>query len=147
MELSAGTEKLKEAESFGHPLIIYDGFCSLCGSFLNFVVRRDVKQIFEFNAFQSKKYAELRMKYSALPQLPDSVILIFENKIYYRSDAVLEILNLVGCSSLLIKFIRFLPLRLRDFIYDKVAVNRFKLFTKRDSCFILSREIKNQTSL
>lgn len=127
---------MKEDESFHHPQIIYDGFCGLCGSFINFIERKDNNKIFEFTPSQSEKYETLRLKYFSLPQQPESVILIFANKIYYRSNAVLEIINLCGCPILLIKIFRLLPKKLRDFIYDFVAANRHKFIGKRNFCYI-----------
>jgi predicted DCC family thiol-disulfide oxidoreductase YuxK len=67
-------------------------------------------------------------------------LLIAGNKYYTKSTAALMISkNLKGLVKILYPFI-FLPKFLRDFFYDLIAKNRYKLFDKREVCRVPTEE-------
>jgi predicted DCC family thiol-disulfide oxidoreductase YuxK len=69
-----------------------------------------------------------------------SVLFIKNNKVYYKSDAFIEIAkHLSGWPSIL-KYSYIIPKFLRNGIYDIIAKNRYRFFGKKTVCFIPTKE-------
>jgi len=111
---------------------------------VNFVFKRDKNDLFKFTALQSYRAKEFidQINYDILS--PDTFILIFDGKFYKKSTAALKVCKeLSGLIKILYLFI-ILPEFFRDFVYDLIAKNRYKLFGKRDSCRIPTEEEKSK---
>jgi len=56
--------------------------------------------------------------------------------VYYKSDAVLQVVDQLGMTGSLFATVatKALPLSLRDTVYDTVATNRYNLLGKRREC-------------
>lgn len=124
-----------------HPIIFFDGVCGLCNSFVDIIFKADKKGVFRFSPLQgetAKKYL------SKQPEEPGewSIVYIDENNIYEQSDATLTILERLGGIWGLLSIFSFLPRGFRNYIYRFVAVNRYKIFGKRDTCRIPTEEEK-----
>ena len=64
----------------------------------------------------------------------DSIILIDNQKAYFKSAAILRIVkHLGGLYPLLYMFV-IIPPVMRNFVYDVIAKNRYKWFGKNDAC-------------
>jgi len=125
-------------------IIIFDGVCNFCNGAVNFIIKKDVKEIFYFIPNQSSYGKELFKEYSISNSELDSVILIKNGHCYTKSDAALEIIKeLNGIYSSLYVF-KILPKRLRDYFYDIFAKNRYRVFGKMDSCMIPSKKLRKR---
>ena len=116
-------------------VILFDGVCNLCNGFVRFVVERDRKGYFKFASLQSEKGREL-LKQFAPDQVDkiDTVVLIENNRIYYKSTAALRIAKkLDGLWPAAYAFVVF-PAFVRNGVYDFVAANRYKWFGRKDEC-------------
>ncbi len=119
-------------------LIFFDGKCGLCDRLVQFLIKRDNKNLFVFAPLQGKTAA------AELKSLPeefktiDSVILIEnystdQQQIYVLSKGALRVCWLLGGKWILIGWLSFLPSFLFDWIYRIVAKNRHRLFPQ-DVC-------------
>ncbi|NIP38024.1 MAG: DUF393 domain-containing protein [Candidatus Dadabacteria bacterium] len=134
---------VKEYTKPEHPIIFFDGVCGLCNSFVDIIFRADKKDIFRFSPLQgetAKKYL------SKQPEEPGewSIVYIDENNIYEQSDATLKILERLGGFWCILSISSFLPRGFRNYIYRLVAINRYKLFGKRETCRIPTEEEKSR---
>ena len=127
-----------------HKVILFDGVCNLCNSFVNFVIRNDKKEVFKFAPIQSN-FGEIALKKHRINSKDtDSIILIDEDNYYIKSTAALYIAKeLSGAYPLLFCFM-IVPKFIRNWIYDLVAKNRYKWFGKKVSCMIPTPELKNK---
>lgn len=73
----------------------------------------------------------------------DSIVLIEPGIAYYtKSTAALQIGGkLKGYRSISSLFI-LIPSKLRDIVYDFIAINRYKWYGKKDHCMVPTPEIK-----
>lgn len=125
-------------------IVLFDGVCNFCNYWVNFILDRDSKNQFKFAALQSKKGIELLEKFNLPKDDFDSFILIFNNKVFKKSNAAFMIAKQIsGWPKLILPF-QILPSILTDFIYDIVAKNRYKLFGKKEACRIPTPEEKNR---
>jgi predicted DCC family thiol-disulfide oxidoreductase YuxK len=118
------------------PVILFDGFCKLCSWSVQFVLKRDKDKIFKYTPLQSEEGKNIQENYYDETVKTDSIILIYNERAFVKSDAVLEILNILGGFLKIFSVFRILPLRLRDAVYDLVAKYRYRIFGKRKECFL-----------
>ncbi len=133
------TTKLPE----GKKIILFDGVCNLCNSFVQYVIKRDKKDVFVFAALQSEIGREILQHIGVDTHKTDSIILYEPGRAYYhKSDAAIEIgKNLSGIASMA-GLLRVFPLSIRNLGYDFVAKNRYKWYGKKDQCMIPTPELK-----
>ena len=125
-------------------IILFDGVCNFCNFWVNFVIKRDKKDLFRFGALQSDKAQELMGKFNFDTSNLDTFVLISGDKLFTKSTAALMICKeLNGLVKIMYPLI-FLPKFFRDFIYDLIAKNRYKLFGKKDSCRVPTEEEKKK---
>ena len=124
-------------------IILFDGVCNLCNSSVQFVIKRDKKDIFRYAALQSEIGQELVNQRQIDTSKVDSIILIEPGVAYYtKSDAALEIAQDLGGLWKLTAVFTWIPTSIRNSIYDLVAKNRYKWFGKQDACMIPTPELK-----
>jgi predicted DCC family thiol-disulfide oxidoreductase YuxK len=134
---------MSRGESKLHNIILFDGECNFCETSVNFIIKRDKKAIFRFSSVQSDIAKEIIRKHNAYWDL-DSLILVEQNKCYYKSSAVLRICKRLEGPWKLFYFFIVLPIPLRDYFYDLVAKNRYKWFGKKTDCILPSPDIRNR---
>lgn len=123
-------------------IILFDGVCNLCNGAINFIIERDTKNVFQFAALQSEAGEALTTKFGIDTQKVDSIILIDNGTYYAKSTAALRVSKyLSGAYPLLYGFM-IIPKFVRDWVYDYIAKNRYKLFGKKESCMIPTKELK-----
>ncbi len=124
-----------------NPVILFDGVCNLCNGTVDFLLKRDRRKQFRYAALQSESGKALIQKFH-IPEQTDSVILINLNKVYFESDAAIEICNLLPYPWRLGIIFQIIPKIIRDKIYRWVAKNRYRWFGKRETCRIPTPEEK-----
>ena len=123
-------------------IIFFDGVCNLCNTSIDFVIQRDKKNHFLVGALQEDISKQILSKFDVREDYLDSIVLLENGEIYYKSTAALKIArNLSGLWPVLYIFI-VIPKFLRDPIYDWIGTNRYRWFGKKNTCRIASPEEK-----
>lgn len=144
------------SDNRAHGLIFFDGICNLCNHSVQFIIKRDQHDYFRFAALQSEAAkAQLRALDIAeentnssfangeltAPRL-DTIVLLENGKTYDRSTAALRIARrLSGLWPLLYGFI-IIPAFIRDFFYQLISKNRYRIWGKQESCMVPSAALK-----
>lgn len=113
-------------------VIFFDGVCGLCNGFIDFIMKVDKDLLFHFSPLQSD-YARSHLPPEYTEDLK-SVVYLKDNKIFSKSEAVIEILRDIGGFWKLASIGSLLPGFLRDKAYDMIAQNRYSLFGKKETC-------------
>ncbi|HEU4791081.1 MAG TPA: thiol-disulfide oxidoreductase DCC family protein [Flavobacterium sp.] len=124
-------------------IILFDGVCNLCNSAVQFVIKHDKKDTFRFVALQSELGQEI-LAYIGIDAKNIDSIVLYEPGIayYYKSDAALQIArSLNGIFSFGTAF-KVIPTRIRNYLYDYIAKNRYDWYGKKESCMIPTPELK-----
>lgn len=126
-------------------VILFDGICNLCNSWVQFVIEKDKKNQFVFASLQSEIGQKILIHTGIDKMNIDSLVYYNPGVEYqYKSNAAIQILkDLGGLASLSYGFI-ILPRFFRDKIYDFIAANRYKWYGKQDSCWIPTPELKSK---
>lgn len=121
-------------------IILFDGVCNLCNNSVDYVIRKDPDRYFRFASLQSESGAFFIQKYEIDTRKIDSVLLVENEKIYYKSTAALKIAKkMKGPVKLLYGFI-IVPPFIRNVVYDIIAKNRYRWFGKRETCRLPTNE-------
>ncbi len=117
------------------PVILFDGVCALCDSFVTSILSWDRMGIFQVAPLQGETARKI-----AGPQSPDpsswSIVLADEDGVFHRSDAALKIVSRLGGLWKFTEVLLWIPRNIRDWVYDFIANRRYQWFGKRESCRI-----------
>ncbi len=125
-------------------IIIFDGVCNFCNWSVNFVIKRDKHKIFMFAPSQGIAGKNLLEKYQLENTCNESIILIFDDSFFVKSEAILEIFKYLGSGWVFMKYLKVFPRKLRDWGYSVFGKHRYSLFGKRDTCMIPSDDVKER---
>lgn len=115
-------------------VILYDGECPLCNSTVRYVIRHDHNKLFHFAPLGSQFSSALLSRYGEQDTVPDSVILVENGKLMFRTEAVNRIMDLLPGWWRMFRWIRYIPRKLRDSLYDLVARHRKKFRMNSARC-------------
>ena len=113
--------------------VLFDGTCKLCNGWARFIIHYDKAHRIQLAAVQSPEGQEL-LRWAGLPQDKfNTIVLISNNKVSIRSEAMFEILGRLNAPWRWLAAARVVPAAMRDWMYDKIAINRYRLFGQYDS--------------
>lgn len=126
-------------------IILFDGLCNLCNSSVQFLIKRDSKDIFRFVSLQSELGKELLSKLPIAIRNTDSIIL-FESEVifYFKSQAIFQIIKSLGGLFNCLLIFKLLPHSICDVFYDYIAKNRYQWFGKKEQCLVPTKEIQSK---
>lgn len=113
-------------------IVFYDGFCALCNSSVQFLLRIDKKSRLQFAPLQGETAQQL-LPPSAIVEL-NSMVFLKEGILYKNSSAILHLLKSIGGIWQVFYCFILLPEKCRDAVYKFIARNRYKWFGKYESC-------------
>lgn len=123
-------------------IVFFDGVCNLCNASIDFIIKRDRHNKFLVGALQDGFSKELLSKHQVKEDYLDSLVLLENGEIFYKSTAALKIARkLSGLWPVFYPLI-ILPTRLRDPVYDFIGKNRYRWFGKKNTCRIPTPEEK-----
>ncbi len=114
------------------PIIFFDGVCTLCNGFVDFVIKRDPGR-FQFASLQGET-ARKNLDAGFLDHDPKSIVLWDEAGVHTKSQAVIRILARLPAPWKLAVGLYAVPPGMRDFFYDFIAKRRYRWFGRRDTC-------------
>ena len=121
-------------------IILYDGVCGLCDRFNRFIVSRDRHDRFRLASLQSNFARQLLQRHGLSPDNLDTVYLVLDagtpkEKLLGRSQAVVNIMRRLGLVwRVLGGAFSLLPGFVRDWLYNLVARNRYRIFGRYNVC-------------
>ena len=118
------------------PILIYDGYCNLCGTLVQFIIKRDKSSRIKFIPLQSEKGKSLIADYGINPLNLNSVLFISSGTLYLRSSAVLHLFKELGRLWRLFYGFIIVPPFIRDSFYNLIARCRYRIFGKRNFCLV-----------
>ncbi|MFD2784405.1 thiol-disulfide oxidoreductase DCC family protein [Hymenobacter rubripertinctus] len=127
-------------------VIFFDGVCNLCDGFVHFVIDRDPAERFTFVSFQSAAAGQLLAKHARpLPVAgPSTIYLLRDGHFFQRSEAVLLIMQRLDAGWRYVALLRYLPRPLRDWAYEIVARNRYRILGREQACRIPTPALRSR---
>ncbi|OUR77966.1 thiol-disulfide oxidoreductase [Colwellia psychrerythraea] len=125
-------------------VILFDGVCKLCNVWTQFIVKVDTQQRFKLCSVQSPEGQSILNHFKMPTDQFDTMLLVEGNQYFDKSDAFLNVVNKLGFPWRLLYVFKILPKGIRNWLYDRIALNRYYLFGQYDSCMLPSKENENR---
>ena len=116
--------------------MVFDGVCVLCSGAVRFILKHEKAPGFSFTPVQS----DLGQRVLAALDRPldgnDSVVVIDDGRYFLKSDATVRLVRCLKAPWSWYAAIRLLPRLLRDWLYDRLAQNRYSIFGRYETCMV-----------
>ncbi|MGO4802246.1 thiol-disulfide oxidoreductase DCC family protein [Pseudomonas sp. W22_MBD1_FP4] len=124
----------------GESVVLFDGVCKLCNRWVKFIIRHDREHRIRLASVQSPE-GQILLAWAGFPVSQcDTIVVISNNMVFVRSEAFFEILSRLPRPWRWLTAGRLIPTALRDWLYNKIALNRYRLFGRYDSCLLPSAD-------
>ena len=118
------------------PIIVFDAMCVLCSANAQFVLHNDRRGHFLLASMQGEVGSAIYRKFGIDPTAPDTMVVVTGEQALRDSDAVLAIYAGLGWPWRAISVLGFIPRCLRGPVYRFIARNRYRIFGKREACWM-----------
>jgi len=130
-------------------IILYDGVCGMCNRIVQFVLKRDKRDRFQFASLQSSFARDVLVKHSKNPDELDTMYVVVDHglaseRLVWKGRAAMLILRELGGFWRVVSWLSILPAGLLNFGYEIVANNRYRIFGKSDSCMLPSPQQRHK---
>ncbi len=117
-------------------VILFDGVCKLCHGWSRFVIFTDKKRLFKLATVQSEQGQQILRHFGLPTDNFDTMVYIENGKLYVKSSAFLKAISRFPLPYKLLAVFWILPRPIRDWLYDRVALNRYKIFGRYNQCML-----------
>jgi predicted DCC family thiol-disulfide oxidoreductase YuxK len=122
-------------------LILFDGVCVFCSRWVAFVIKRDHAAEFRFLTIQSEGGRALAARLGIDADEPETSAVVLDGVGYMKSDAALMVLRRLPRWRW-VNVAWLCPRPIRDFVYDGIAKNRYRIFGKLDTCMVPAPDVQ-----
>lgn len=121
-------------------VVLFDGVCKLCRGWCRFLIRHDPQVKIKLCSVQSAEGQDI-LSWLGLPADAFTTMLYLQgNRLYCKSDAFLEIVCQLPRPWCYLRYLDVVPKGLRDWCYDRIALNRYRIFGRYQQCRLPSAE-------
>lgn len=117
-------------------IIVFDGMCVLCSANARFVLRHDANHHFLLAAMQGDAGRAIYTGAGIDPNNPETLVVVTSRAVLRNSDAVIHIYRHLGWPWRAASVFFLVPRAVRDRLYLLIARNRYRLFGKRETCWL-----------
>jgi predicted DCC family thiol-disulfide oxidoreductase YuxK len=133
-------ELSREDETFlsGGPVWVFDSVCVLCSNAVRMTLKHEypTEKPVRFVAIQSELGRRLALAYGNNPDLPYTFLWFKDGIVLERTSAIMALAKTMGGIARLAPLLRPIPRVVRDWLYDRIALNRYMLFGKLQVCTV-----------
>jgi predicted DCC family thiol-disulfide oxidoreductase YuxK len=120
-------------------VVFYDGECGLCANSVKWLRWMDRGRALRYAPLQGKTAEEVLGRHGKKPGEMSGLwfaagVGSAEERLWHRSDGVLQALRWCGRLGPVLASARFVPRAIREAVYGWIARNRYRFFGRRDSC-------------
>jgi predicted DCC family thiol-disulfide oxidoreductase YuxK len=123
-------------------VLFFDGDCAFCSASVQRVARLDKRGHVAFAPLQGRLAREKDFtKFAAKDGGTMVVLRESDGRIFFRSDAAIELARALGGFWRIFTLGKFFPKPLRDWMYRQVADHRYLFPAKKDACMLPTPEL------
>ena len=128
-------------------VLLYDGLCVLCSAAVRYTLHYERTPIIRFVAIQSSAGHALAQAHRIDAVNPDSFLFIENGHAFSKADGVMALARHLDGPLRLMLLGRFVPRPIRNWVYDRIARNRYRIFGKRSTCWIPDPSTRHRFTL
>lgn len=118
-------------------IILFDSDCVLCSAWVRLVLRHERAPVARFVSAWSEEGLALAAEHGLTAEdLDQTFLAVDDGQGLTKSDAIFAVLSTLRAPWRWARALRVIPRPLRDWAYDRLARNRYRLFGRRDQCFV-----------
>jgi predicted DCC family thiol-disulfide oxidoreductase YuxK len=119
------------------PIWLFDGMCVLCSASVAFTIRHErLPATIRFVAIQSGEGRALATAHGIDADDPQSFLFYDRSLVFDKSDGVVELCRHLRWPWRAGIVLKIVPRHIRDWLYDRIARNRYAWFGRRDTCVV-----------
>ena len=125
-------------------IAVLDGECVVCSNFARFITHfnPEARIMWAQHTVTKAFLSEFNISFEDVMK---SVVVVKDGKVYRGSNAFIQILSTMAWYLRVIGFIiSIFPLCIREWVYQRVANNRYSLFGKKETCSLPSPGMKSK---
>lgn len=126
------------------PIVVFDAECVLCSANAQFILAHDKRRHFRLAAMQGAVGSAIYRRHGIDAADPDTMVVAVGDIVLRNSDAIIAIYSGLGWPWRALAALRIVPRPLRDGVYRLVARNRYRLFGRRDTCWLPTAEYRDR---
>tara|TARA_B100000497_G_C7606510_1_gene364238 strand:+ start:312 stop:716 length:405 start_codon:yes stop_codon:yes gene_type:complete len=116
------------------PIVIIDDECIFCNFWGNFIIKNDKSETIYISSAKSGLFKKISSKNPILPNIKETIILIYNGKHYSKSSAIIKIATIMKSWYRILIIGYLVPQTLRDKLYDLIAKRRKEIM--KNDCVI-----------
>lgn len=128
----------------GDKVVLFDGVCKLCNAWSNFLIQHDKARKFKLASVQSTEGQAILSHFGYPTDFYETMLVVYGANCYEKSDAFLIVMNELGYPWKFVAVFKFVPKPIRNWLYDRIALNRYQLFGKYDYCRLPDADYKGR---
>jgi predicted DCC family thiol-disulfide oxidoreductase YuxK len=117
-------------------VVLFDGVCKLCGAWARFLIRVDRQNAFKLASIQSPEGKALLEWFDLPTDSFETMVVVEGNRVFLQSAAFIQVMAHLPLPWKFAAVIWLVPAFIRNWLYHRMAVNRYKLFGQHDSCLL-----------
>ncbi len=121
-----------------YDIILFDEICVLCNAWAKFLIQHDTQARFKLASVQSPLGQAILNYYQMPTEHFDTMLVIKNGQASRESTAFLKVIEELGFPFSALKIGYLIPKFIRNFVYHRIALNRYRLFGTTDQCLFIS---------
>ena len=126
------------------PCAVMDAMCGVCARGARWIARNDKAGEFRIVPMQSELGGALLRHYGMDPGDPASWLYLADGQAVSSMEAVIRVGQRLGGRSRALVLLRILPRRLQDWLYRRLARNRYRLMGRVDLCAMPDPDVQRR---
>jgi predicted DCC family thiol-disulfide oxidoreductase YuxK len=126
------------------PVVFMDGDCVLCTFGARAIARLDRSSEFRICPIQTPLGQSVLRHFGLDPQEPESWLYLIDGRAYTSLDAMIRAGRRMGGWGHILAPLSILPRWVQDWLYLRLARNRYRLFGQTDMCAIPDPKLKQR---
>jgi predicted DCC family thiol-disulfide oxidoreductase YuxK len=118
------------------PIWLFDSVCVICSYSVRFTLRNERHPLIRFVAIQSAEGTLIAARHGLAADDPETFLFIEGGRALTKSDGVVALSRHLRWPARTIGWIGVLPRPVRDWLYDRLAKNRYRLFGRFQTCMV-----------
>ena len=121
-------------------VVLFDGVCKLCSAWAKFLIKYDNKRNLKLATVQSSEGRAI-LEWFGLPSDNYKTMVYVEGEdIYTQSTAFIRVMSVLPFPWRLFCVFWIIPRPIRNWLYDRIALNRYAIFGKYESCLLPEKD-------
>jgi len=126
------------------PITFMDGDCTLCSTGARLITRLDRCSEFRICPVQTPLGKAVLTHYSLDPNDPESWLYVADGHAWTSMEALIRVGRRLGGPGRIVEVLSVIPRPLRDWTYQRIALNRYRILGRTRMCAIPDPELRSR---